>query len=51
MTNRQNAFAKGHADYPMEKVEIPFVDEPAYEATRPSWRVLHLPKGEGPFPV
>jgi dipeptidyl aminopeptidase/acylaminoacyl peptidase len=47
----QDAFAKviKYSDYPMEKVEIPFVDEPAYEATTfPG--VLHLPKGEGPFP-
>jgi hypothetical protein len=47
----QDCFAKviEYAEYPMEKVEIPFVDEPAYEAkTFPG--VLHVPKGKGPFP-
>jgi pimeloyl-ACP methyl ester carboxylesterase len=47
----QEAFGKviKYADYPMEKVEIPFVDTPAYDAaTFPG--VLHLPKGKGPFP-
>ena len=46
----QDCFLKviEYSDYPMEKVEIPFADEPAYEAkTFPG--VLHLPKGEGPF--
>jgi dipeptidyl aminopeptidase/acylaminoacyl peptidase len=38
-----------YAAAPIEKVEIPFVDEPAYEAaTFPG--ILHLPPGKGPWP-
>jgi pimeloyl-ACP methyl ester carboxylesterase len=47
----QECFAKviKFADNPIEKVEIPFADEPAYEAdTFPG--ILHLPPGKGPFP-
>jgi pimeloyl-ACP methyl ester carboxylesterase len=37
------------ADAPIEKVEIPFKDEPAYDASSfPG--LLHLPAGSGPWP-
>jgi dipeptidyl aminopeptidase/acylaminoacyl peptidase len=47
----QQCYAKviQFADTPIEKVEIPFGDEPAYEAsTFPG--ILHLPAGQGPWP-
>ncbi|MCW6511210.1 alpha/beta hydrolase family protein [Lichenifustis flavocetrariae] len=38
-----------HAATPIEKVEIPFEDEPSYDAkTFPG--ILHLPAGPGPWP-
>jgi dipeptidyl aminopeptidase/acylaminoacyl peptidase len=47
----QRCFAKviRYADTPIEKVEIPFADTPAYEATSfPG--ILQLPPGKGPWP-
>jgi len=47
----QACFAKviKYAATPIEKVEIPFVDEPAYDATSfPG--ILQLPAGAGPWP-
>jgi pimeloyl-ACP methyl ester carboxylesterase len=47
----QDCYAKviEYAASPIEKVEIPFEDEPAYEGSSfPG--ILHLPPGEGPFP-
>ncbi len=47
----QECYAKviRYASAPIEKVEIPFADEPAYEATSfPG--ILHLPPGKGPWP-
>jgi pimeloyl-ACP methyl ester carboxylesterase len=47
----QECYAKviQYADAPIEKVEIPFSDEPEYEASSfPG--LLHLPAGEGPWP-
>jgi dipeptidyl aminopeptidase/acylaminoacyl peptidase len=47
----QSCYAKvaRYADTPIEKVEIPFADEPAYEASSfPG--ILHLPGGKGPWP-
>jgi pimeloyl-ACP methyl ester carboxylesterase len=47
----QECYAKviAFADAPIEKVEIPFADEPAYDASSfPG--LLHLPKGKGPWP-
>jgi fermentation-respiration switch protein FrsA (DUF1100 family) len=56
--NKKALHDKGQACYakviryaatPIEKVEIPFVDEPAYEASSfPG--ILHLPPGKGPWP-
>jgi hypothetical protein len=47
----QDCYAKviKYADAPIEKVEIPFADEPTYDASSfPG--LLHLPAGEGPWP-
>jgi len=47
----QECYAKviAFADAPIEKVEIPFADNPAYDASSfPG--LLHLPKGKGPWP-
>ena len=47
----QECFAKviSYADTPIEKVEIPFTDTPAYEANSfPG--ILQLPPGKGPWP-
>jgi cephalosporin-C deacetylase-like acetyl esterase len=47
----QKCYAKviQYASTPIEKVEIPFSDEPAYNGNSfPG--VLHLPEGDGPFP-
>lgn len=47
----QDCYAKviKYAANPIEKVEIPFVDEPAYEA-KSFPGILHLPPGKGPWP-
>lgn len=47
----QECYAKviKYGDNPIEKVEIPFVDEPAYDA-KSFPGILHLPPGKGPWP-
>lgn len=47
----QDCYAKvmQYADNPIEKVEIPFADDPTYDA-KSFAGILHLPPGKGPWP-